>query len=62
MRPRVSSRSTNDTSVRPVGERGSTEIICLCGYYTCVSMTLNRSNSASLWARCPILREEMNAA
>ena len=30
-----------DEAVRLVGERGITEIIGLCGYYTLVSMTLN---------------------
>jgi 4-carboxymuconolactone decarboxylase len=35
------SKPLYDEAVREVGERGITEIIGLCGYYTMVSMTLN---------------------
>jgi 4-carboxymuconolactone decarboxylase len=35
------SNSLYDEAVKTVGERGVTEIIGLCGYYTMVSMTLN---------------------
>jgi 4-carboxymuconolactone decarboxylase len=35
------SKPLYDEAVRVVGERGITEIIGLCGYYTMVSMTLN---------------------
>jgi 4-carboxymuconolactone decarboxylase len=35
------SKPLYDEAVRLVGERGITEIIGLCGYYTMVSMTLN---------------------
>jgi 4-carboxymuconolactone decarboxylase len=35
------SKSLYDEAVKTVGERGVTEIIGLCGYYTMVSMTLN---------------------
>jgi 4-carboxymuconolactone decarboxylase len=35
------SKPLYDEAVKLVGERGITEIIGLCGYYTLVSMTLN---------------------